>query len=120
MCGGDKLKELLIAFVAGGSVSAIVNGVSTYIMYKSQRKDNKEDEKEDETDCIKKALRYIMLYIIQDRAEEYIRRGEITIEERRSLHKWHDLYHHGLDGNGDADLLMGEVDTLNVKVISEG
>ena len=113
------MKELLVALIAGGSLAAIVNGVFNYIMYKKQRKDNRRDEKEDEKDCIKKALRYIMLYIIQDRAEEYIQRGEITIVERRSLHKWHDLYHNGLGGNGDADLLMSGVDNLSVRVVGE-
>lgn len=106
--------EMLVAFIAGGSMSAIVSGIFSFIMYKQQRKDKKTDENTEEGDVVKKALRYIMLYIIQERAEQYIKRGTITIEERRSLHKWHDLYHYGLDGNGDADLLMGQIDEMNV------
>lgn len=104
--------ELLIAFIAGGSMSAVVSGIFTFIMYKSKKK----DQDEEENDVIKKALRYIMLYIIQDRAETYIKRGEITVDERRSLHKWHQLYHFGLNGNGDADQLMSDVDDLDVKI----
>ena len=65
-----------------------------------------------------KALRYLMLYIIQERAKSHIKDGKITLEERRSLHHWHSLYHDkdpdGLGGNGDADALMSEVDNLPV------
>ena len=59
-----------------------------------------------------KALRYLMLYIIQERAKQHIKDGSITLEERRSLHHWHALYHDGLGGNGDADDLMAAVDHL--------
>lgn len=106
--------EILVAFVAGGALSGIISGLFSIAMYKMKRKDQQADEQTDETEVIKKALRYIMLYIIQERAEEYIRRGKITMEERRALHKWHDLYHDGLNGNGDADLLMGQIDEMDV------
>lgn len=105
------MSDILVAFIAGGALSAIVSGVFGIIMYKTKRK----DEQADENDEVKKALRYIMLYIIQDRIEEYLKRGEVTIEERRSIHKWHDLYHDGLNGNGDADLLLKEFDLLPTK-----
>ena len=114
MGGRTTMTELLVAFIAGGALSGIISGIFSMIMYKTKRKDQQADEQTDETDVIKKALRYIMLYIIQDRAEEYIRRGTITMEERRSLHKWHDLYHNGLDGNGDADFLMSQIDEIGV------
>lgn len=103
--------ELLIAFAAGGGMAALVSGVFSIILYKNKKKDSQEDEE----DNVKKALRYIMLYIIQERAEKYIREGAITIDERRSLHKWHDLYHNGLNGNGDASLLMSDIEALPTK-----
>ena len=53
-----------------------------------------------------------MLYTIQDTAREHLREGSATIEEKRQLHQWHDLYHNGLGGNGDADALMAAVDKL--------
>lgn len=105
------MSEILIAFIAGGSMSAIVSGVFGIIMYKAKRKDAQADE----NDTVQKALRYIMLYIIQDRVEQYIKRGEVTMDERRSIHKWHELYHYGLNGNGDADSLMEEFDKLPTK-----
>lgn len=106
------MTEILIAFIAGGSMSAIVSGVFSLILYKSKKR----DEAKDEDDVVKKGLRYIMLYIIQERAEKYISNGCISVDERRSLHKWHDLYHNGLHGNGDADALMEDVDALPLKI----
>lgn len=105
------MSEILIAFIAGGSMSALVSGVFGIIMYRAKRRDAQADE----NDTVQKALRYIMLYIIQDRIEQYIKRGEVTIDERRSIHKWHELYHDGLHGNGDADKLMEEFDALPTK-----
>ena len=110
------MTDILIAFIAGGSLSALVSGVFSVILYKTKKKDEAEKEAEEEDDAVKKGLRYIMLYIIQERAEKYISRGSITVDERRSLHKWHDLYHNGLNGNGDADALMNDVDALPLKI----
>lgn len=109
------MTDVLIAFIAGGSLAAVVTGVFSLILYKTKKKDEKLAEAEEEQNVTKKALRYLMLYIIQTRAEEYIHRGVITLDERRSLRKWHDLYHDGLGGNGDADLLMNAVDELETK-----
>ena len=60
------------------------------------------------------ALRFILLYIIQERATRIIARGWTTLEERRVLHEWHNCYHNGLHGNGDADALLAEVDRLRI------
>jgi len=32
----------------------------------------------------------------------------------RRLHHWHELYHDGLGGNGDADQLMRKVEALRL------
>ena len=106
------MTEILIAFIAGGSMSAIVSGVFSVILYKVKKRDAHQEE----DDALKKGVRYLMLYIIQERAEKYIANGNISVDERRSLHKWHDLYHNGLHGNGDADALMDAVDSLPLRV----
>ncbi len=100
--------EILYTLLGGAASAALVSGVFTLIQFFVSRKDKKDSHEDVQT----KALRYLMLYIIQSRCEEYIRRGSITLQERRSLHHWHDLYHNGLGGNGDADLLMEEIDSL--------
>jgi hypothetical protein len=91
----------LIDLLSGAAGAALVGGIFSMIQSRKARKDARG-----------KALRYIMLYIIQERAKQHIKDGNITLEERRSLHLWHDLYHNGLGGNGDADALMTQVDRL--------
>ena len=92
-----------IELLGGAMGAAFVSGLFALINTRKSRKDAKA-----------KALRYIMLYIIQERAKQHIKESSITLEERRSLHHWHDLYHNGLDGNGDADALMAQVDRLPI------
>lgn len=108
--------EVFTSIIGGATGAAFVTGVFSLIKYWLQRKNDKDDKKETEDDVQMKALRYIMLYIIQERAKSYIAAGEITIEERRSLHDWHDLYHNGLHGNGDADGIMKNIDHLKLKI----
>ena len=99
----------IVASIIGGSCgAAIVTGVIGLYKWAVERKD-KQSGKEDHQN---KALRYLMLYIIQERAKQHIREGRISLEDRRALHHWHDLYHDGLGGNGDADALMEQVDRL--------
>ena len=93
--------DWLVALLGGATGAALVDGVFSLIQGRKSRKDARG-----------KALRYIMLYIIQERAKQHIKDACITLEERRSLHHWHDLYHNGLGGNGDADALMAQVDKL--------
>ena len=103
-----------LSFLTGAAGAAIVAGIFSLITHRLNRKDKLADQAHVE----QKALRYLMLYIIQERAKSHIKDGKITLEERRSLHHWHSLYHdkepNGLGGNGDADALMAEVDDLPV------
>lgn len=100
--------EVILAIIGGGCGAAIVSGCFALAQFLINRRD-KESGKED---CQNKALRYLMLYIIQERAKQHIKDGCISLDDRRSLHHWHDLYHNGLGGNGDADALMKQVDKL--------
>ena len=93
----------IVELLSGAMGAALVAGIFTLVQ---TRKANKNAQS--------KALRYLMLYIIQERAKSHIKDGIISLEERRSLHHWHSLYHDGLGGNGDADALMAQVDKLPV------
>ena len=73
---------------------------------------NRSDKKKEKESAERKALRYLMLYIIQDTARELIAAKKATMDEKRQLHQWHDVYHNGLGGNGDADKLIEAVDRL--------
>lgn len=100
--------ELLVDLLGGATGAAIVAGLFSHLQSRRAKKEAQDDKK----DVQNKALRYIMLYIIQERAKSHIKDRSITLEERRSLHHWHTLYHDGLGGNGDADALMAQVDEL--------
>lgn len=102
--------DLLINFLSGAGGAALVAGVFALIQARQARKYRESDA----ANVQNKALRYIMLYIIQERAKQHIKEGCITLEDRRSLHHWHNLYHDGLGGNGDADALMAQVDKLQL------
>lgn len=102
--------EIIVDLLGGAMGAAFVAGAFALIQRRQARKEKLDDKK----DAQSKALRYLMLYIIQERAKSHIKDGNITLEERRSLHHWHSLYHDGLGGNGDADALMAQVDRLPV------
>lgn len=104
--------EVWISVIGGSCGAAIVTGLFGLIKWLVDRKD-KRSGKEDHQN---KALRYLMLYIIQERAKQHIKDGCISLDDRRSLHHWHDLYHNGLGGNGDADALMEQVDRLRLDI----
>lgn len=70
------------------------------------------DKKKEAESVERKALRYLMLYVIMDTGKDLLREGSATMEEKKQLRAWHDLYHNGLSGNGDADSLMKSVDQL--------
>lgn len=104
--------EIIVAVLSSSAVAAAVTSICNEIVASKRRR----EEKAGKEDKQNKALRYIMLYIIQERAKDLIRDGSVTLEDRRSLHHWHDLYHNGLGGNGDADALMAQVDKLPLKM----
>ena len=92
----------IFAAIIGGSFGAALVSLIQFLI-------GRHDKKNAQNGAERKALRYLMLYIIQERAKEVISDGEISLEERRSLVHWHDVYHNGLGGNGDADALMEQV-----------
>ena len=96
--------EWLIPLLSG----AFGAGIFSFVQYLMNRHDKKKEAESDE----RKALRYLMLYIIQDTALELIASGKATMDEKRQLHQWHEVYHKGLGGNGDADKLIEAVDRL--------
>ena len=100
--------EVILSIIGGGCGAAIVSGAFAFAQFLINRRDKRSGK----ADCQNKALRYLMLYIIQERAKQHIKDKSISLDDRRSLHHWHDLYHNGLGGNGDADALMKQVDEL--------
>lgn len=107
----EAITTALIA--AGGTIlGAGLTALGAYILYLRKYKDSRRDAKEDKSDNVTKALRYLMLYVIEERGKELIALGYATFEQRRRLRHWHELYHGGLGGNGDAKQLMDTVNAL--------
>lgn len=100
--------EWLVGLLAGAFGAALVSFVQFLIARRDKKKESESVERQ--------TLRYIMLYIIQERAKEMLQEGKATVEEVRSLRQWHDVYHNGLGGNGDADKLMKAVDNLPLDI----
>lgn len=96
-------------FLSGSAGAAVVAGVFGVIMYVLKRRDEKDEKKAAE----RKALCYVMLYIIEERAKEILAAGEITLGELRRMHHWHKIYK-ALGGNGDADNLMKRLEALPI------
>ena len=102
--------QTIIIALGSGAITALITGLLAIRKIRVER----QLAKEDETDVARQALRYLMLYIIQDQAKAYIAAGTITLDQLRVLHKQHDLYHSGLGGNGDANRLMMMVEALQI------
>lgn len=85
----------------------------------AETKKNKEiDERlfrlEEQNKAQTEALKLIMLDRILHLGQSYVEKGEISFDDRKRLHDMHKCYHDGLGGNGDADLIMDDVDELRL------
>lgn len=104
--------QVISGILGGAFGAALATGVCSVVLYRMKRRDSKADR----SDVRDKALRCLMLYIIQEHAKELIAANGATMEQRRSLWHWHALYHDGLGGNGDADCLMQQVEKLPMQM----
>lgn len=120
------MKDIIIVLLSCGVGVEIIRNVYDYIKSRRERKDKKEDkaaeEEKESIELMKKQIaalvesqRYVMYDRIKFLAQSYIREKSVDFDDRRMLHLMHDSYHNGLDGNGDLDLLMEEVDELPLK-----
>lgn len=118
--------EYLVAILSGGAVVAIIEGLREALRWRRERKAKKEDvaelnieqrlgimEKQNAAQI--DALKYLLFDKIRHLGQKYIAKGEIDFDERRILNAMHTVYHNGLDGNGDLDNLMKEVNEIKLK-----
>lgn len=68
-----------------------------------------------QNEVFREALKLMMLDRIIHLGQSYIDKGSVTFEERKRLRDMHNCYHNGLEGNGDANLIMEAVDELPLK-----
>lgn len=110
------MTDAIIAIASGSVGAAVAAGVMSIILYRIKRRDSRRDAADVRSAAQTTALRYIMLFIIRWQGTEFVRHGSITWEDRKMLHKWHELYHNELGGNGDAELLMSLIDKLPLEM----
>ena len=124
--------QILLAFFAGGGVCvAIIGGIRESLAFHRERKAQKEDRKELDLDnrlckiesqllAQGEAMKYILYDRIRYLGQAYIFDGEVDFDDRRILNDMHSVYHNGLGGNGDLDILMSEVNRLPLKSGKKG
>ena len=127
---------ILTGLATGGALVAIIKAIEEAFAWRRNRKaqlEDRDDERVKEEKELRSAVdslvesqkemkadiealivsnRLMMLDRILHLGLSYIKRGEVTFEERKNLHDMHESYHYGLMGNGDADLIMEAVDEL--------
>lgn len=70
---------------------------------------------QEKLEAIAQGTKLLLQEKILSLAMKYIDAGEITYEQRKLIHAMWDVYHHGLNGNGDLDIEMGLIDELPLK-----
>lgn len=135
----ELILPVILAFIAGNGVAvAILALLKDSLDFKRKRKAQLEDRLEDreerkftewqdsvdnklkaqdaKLDAQGEGMKFLLYDRIQHLGQEYIGRKEVTFDERTAIHKAHNVYHNGLHGNGDLDMLMEDVDRLPLVV----
>ena len=114
--------ELWTLILTGGVGAAAIKLLDNLIQWALARRAKKRDgeaheetEQEKKMNSLQAGLRVVLLDRIQYLGQCYIRDGEITFDDRRRLHMMHETYHDALNGNGDLDVIMAQVDKLPLK-----
>ncbi len=127
----------VVGIILGSSaLTVLLNNLHDRWKIKQERKNSKEDKQEAKEDIVDdlqiatdsqekkiealeilssnmaEALKYLLLDKILFLGSKYIRRNTITLEERKILKAMYNVYHNGLDGNGDADFIMKGVEAI--------
>jgi len=79
-----------------------------------QKKDNQEltarmEELEKQNKALKDGMKYVLLDRILYLGHSYITDGQVSFDNRKRLGDMHNVYHNGLGGNGDADVVIHDV-----------
>lgn len=99
---------IIVAIIAAISSS----GVSSLIIYLLQRRDKRRNTETEEEKAKTKMLLGLARECIINRGEEYIKRGEISRTEYDDLKKYLYEPYRALGGNGTAEKVMREVESL--------
>ena len=134
----EEIWEIALAgLLSGGVFAAIIEAIKELVAFRQRRKAEKEDRAEakadaaedqkqketeerlqkleDKLNAVAEGVKLMLLDRIIYLGQGYIDKGEITYDERHRFHQMHDCYHNGLNGNGDAKLIVEAVNELNPK-----
>lgn len=104
------------------ATASIVCAFATAALKRREKHEGKRAEAEKIRDAKILALcesqKIVMLDRIRYLGQKYIEAGEIDFDDRRILNAMHDSYHNGLGGNGDADVVMSEVNKLPLRRVN--
>lgn len=113
------MTEIIIAVVGGllggSAVAALINQIGEGVRQKRKLKADAESGESKDLQTIKTALRYVMLDRIRYLGQCYVHDKDVDFDDRRILNEMHNIYHNGLGGNGDLDILMQEVNRLPIR-----
>lgn len=111
-------EQVFIAIIGGllggSAVAALINQIGESIRQKRKRKYDKDDSVSAEMDAVKKALRWVLFDRIRYLGLSYIAEKKISFEDRRILNEMHKSYHE-LEGDGDLDNLMKDVNSIPLR-----
>ncbi len=107
--------EIVIAILSGSALSALITQIGSYLSDRRKRKDSKEDSEDAKDAALRQGMKLLLADKIQYLGLRYIEEGEVTFSNKKMLNEMHSVYHNGLGGNGDYDVLMKEVNELQLK-----
>lgn len=123
--------QILLTSGCGVAFIKLFEGIMQWYLQRRAHKEDTEEQSQAESDAerlawraktdesidaLKEGLKFLLLDSMKRAAAQYIQNGAITYDEKRLLHKQHIVYHDGLNGNGDFNALMEEVDDLPLKI----
>lgn len=119
--GLSNLFTIFLSFLGSGTASAVILAVLNRYWKKKDEKEAKNSvtpemitNLEGKIDKCVNAQRVIMKDRIRYLGTCYIYAGEISIDDKSTLHEMHDVAE-DLELNGSLDVVMGEVDSLPIK-----
>ncbi len=101
------------------AAASIVCAFAAAALKRRDKAEDKRDQAEKARDekilALCNAQKIVMLDRIRHLGQQYIEAGEVDFDDRRVLNAMHESYHNGLGGNGDADVIMRDVNALPLK-----
>lgn len=97
------MKEIVIALLGSGVLSAIISGLFNAAATKRKAKDG-----------VREGVRILLYDRIKHVGKAYISRGDIHTEELEDIIAMHNIYHNELGGNGYLNELMVKVKNLPI------